>query len=200
MTSRRMHNNNKNKNKPNVKIIKMASILASAFVLNFGGLLQINIAYAEKADRLKPIQVEANQAIYDDLKQVYQLKGRVILNKGSIQIKTEQADVLITPEGYQKAAATGGEGGKAFVRQKREGLNEFFEGFAQRIDYDSQSDIIVLTGQARLLRLDAKNQVLDEVNAEQMVYNGRNETYQAIAGAQTGRVTATISPKIKAGK
>ncbi len=167
-------------------------------VASFMGLFILAApSHAEKADRTQAIHVEANQASYDDLKQIYQLQGRVILSKGSILIKTEQANVSITPEGYQKATATGGEKGLAFMRQKREGLNEFFEGYAEQIDYDSQTDIIHLKGQARLLRLEGSKMV-DEVKAPQMIYNGRNETYQAVQGSNgSGRVQAIIAPKIK---
>lgn len=176
--------------------IHLARVVLS--VASFMGLSMLAVpSHAEKADRTQPIHVEANQASYDDLKQIYQLQGRVILSKGSILIKTEQANVSITPEGYQKATATGGEKGLAFMRQKREGLNEFFEGYAEQIDYDSQTDIIQLKGQARLLRLEGSKMV-DEVKAPQMIYNGRNETYQAVQGSNGGgRVQAIIAPKIK---
>lgn len=170
-------------------------VLISLLGLGLGS----TIAKAEKADATKPLEVEANQASYNDIKQSYQLKGQVFLKKGSILIRTEDAQIQVTPEGYQTAKAVGGPKGLAFLKQKREGLNEFFEGYAQTIEYNSQNDLIVLTGQAKLQRLDDKQRVLDEITSHQMTYNGRDETYQAIGknGQNSGRIKAIIMPKIK---
>ena len=158
-----------------------------------------SLVHAELSDKDKPLNFESNNANYDDIKQIYQLNGNVIITKGTIIIKTNTATVKVNPEGYQQATATGGTSstnGLAYIRQKREGLNEFFEGYADKLEYNSQLDNIKLIGNAKILRLDASNKIIDQIKAPQMIYNGRNETYQAIGDSSAGgRVRATIAPK-----
>jgi len=153
-------------------------------------------AQAELADKDKPLQLEANQGSYDDINQVYKLNGRVVLTKGSMIIKTETAFIKNTPSGYQHATATNGPNGLAYVRQKREGIDEFFEGYGDKIEYNSQTNVITLIGRAKILRLDKQNKVIDEIQAPKMIYNGNNETYNAIGSdSSSSRVRAVISPK-----
>ncbi|MFM2344265.1 MAG: lipopolysaccharide export system protein LptA [Pseudomonadota bacterium] len=165
------------------------------------GLITIiyNPAHAELADKDKPLNFESNNASYDDTKQIYNLNGNVIITKGTIVLKTNSAVIKVNPDGYQQATAAGGgssSGGLAYIRQKREGLNEFFEGYGEKLEYNSQLDNIKLIGNAKILRLDANNKIIDQIKAPQMLYNGRNETYQAIGDSSTGgRVRATIAPK-----
>ncbi len=174
------------------KVIKLISLI----IFLFSACLNINLAYAELADKDKPLNFESNNASYDDIKQTYQLTGNVLITKGTIIIKTNSATVKVNPDGYQNAVAVGGPNGLAYIRQKREGLNEFVEGYGDRLEYDSQSDVIKLIGNAKVLRLDASNKIIDQIKAPHMIYNGRNETYQAIGnGSSGGRVRATIAPK-----
>jgi lipopolysaccharide export system protein LptA len=174
----------------------MKKLLNLLTIFTLTQIFSINLAQAELADKDKPVQFESNTASYDDIKQVYQLNGKVIITKGTIIIKTENANIKNTPEGYQYAVATGGEKGLAYVRQKREGLNEFFEGYGNKLEYNSQLDTIKFTGNARIIRLDDKNHIIDEIKAPKMLYNGRNETYHAIGDASSnGRVKAIITPK-----
>src|SRR5450830_486614 len=86
------------------------------------------VACAEKADRSKPMNVEADALRYDDLKQTSVFTGRVVLTKGSILIRGARIDVRQDPEGSQYGLVTAEPGKLAFFRQKREGLDEFIEG------------------------------------------------------------------------
>ena len=62
-------------------------------------------AAAEKADRDKPMNVEADALRYDDLKQSSIFTGNVVITKGSTIIRGQQVDVSQDPEGYQQAVA-----------------------------------------------------------------------------------------------
>ena len=172
-----------------LRIISVIAILLNTF-------LCVSKVQAEMADKDKPLNFESNNASYDDIKQIYHLTGNVIITKGSIIMKTNSATVKVNPDGYQTATAVGGSNGLAYIRQKREGLNEFFEGYGERLEYDSQIDVIKLIGNAKILRLDGSNKIIDQIKAPQMTYNGRNETYQATGNSSSGgRVRATIAPK-----
>ena len=65
------------------------------------------LAWAEKADRGKPMNIEADALRYDDVKQVSIFTGRVVLTKGSIQIRGDRLEVRQDPDGFQFGVATG---------------------------------------------------------------------------------------------
>ena len=79
------------------------------------------LAHAEKADREKPINLEADSISMDDINKVQVLEGNVILTQGTMQILTSKLVVTQDIDGFQKGVATGGPGGLARFRQKRDG-------------------------------------------------------------------------------
>ena len=98
-------------------------------------------AYAERADNDKPLNIEADNMTYDDLKQVNIFTGHVVATKGTIIIKADRVDVTQDPQGYQYATGTSTGGNLSYFRQKRDGLDEYIEGNAVRIDYDGKQDL-----------------------------------------------------------
>jgi lipopolysaccharide export system protein LptA len=85
-------------------------------------------AAAEKADRDKPMNIEADALRYDDAKKISVFTGRVVLTKGSIQIRGERVEVRQDAQGFQYGVVTAEPGKRAFFRQKREGLDQYIEG------------------------------------------------------------------------
>ena len=61
----------------------------------------INNVRAEKADQDKPIILEADKVSVNDVLQVYELNGEVLLTKGSILITGEKGNIKVDPEGYE---------------------------------------------------------------------------------------------------
>jgi lipopolysaccharide export system protein LptA len=177
--------------------------LAAAFVaLALPGA--VSLAHAEKADQNKPINVEADNLTYDDLKQVTVATGNVVITKGTILIKGDRVEVRQDPQGYQYATATMAPGSKkhASFRQKREGLDEYIDGDAERIDYDGKQDLTTLTRNATVRRLQGLTTVSDTVHGSVITYDGRRDFYTAKGGNDvaapgnpTGRVRAMLSPK-----
>ena len=55
------------------------------------------IANAEKADQDKPIILEAEKVSVNDVQQVYDLKGQVLLIKGSIIVTGEDGHIQVDP-------------------------------------------------------------------------------------------------------
>ena len=115
-------------------------LLVAALALG-GGL-----AHAEKADRNKPMNVEADSLRYDDIKQINIFSGRVVLTKGSITIRGARIEVRQDASGHQYGFVTAEPGSLAFFRQKREGLDEYIEGEGEVIEYDGQADTGVAGG------------------------------------------------------
>jgi len=95
-------------------------------------------AHAERADNDKPLNIEADNMTYDDLKQVNIFTGHVVATKGTIIIKADRVDVTQDPQGYQYATGTSTGNNLSYFRQKRDGLDEYIEGNAVRIDYDGK--------------------------------------------------------------
>ncbi|HET6829397.1 MAG TPA: lipopolysaccharide transport periplasmic protein LptA, partial [Ramlibacter sp.] len=96
-------------------------------------------AGAEKADRNKPMNVEADALRYDDLRQISVFAGRVVVTKGTIIIRGAKVEVRQDPEGYQYGVVTAPPGKLAYYKQKRDaGTDEWIEGESEVIEYDSR--------------------------------------------------------------
>jgi lipopolysaccharide export system protein LptA len=158
-------------------------------------------ALAERADKDKPLVLEANNASYDDVKQIYTLTGNVVLTKGTMVLKSDAAQIRTDPEGYQYAVATANPGRQAYIRQKRDGVDEYIDGWGDRIEYDGKQEMSKLIGHARAARI-AGAKTLDEIRGAVITYDSRNEYYTAAggdnntsAGNPSGRVRAVLSPR-----
>ena len=157
-------------------------------------------AQAERADRDKPIQLEAQRVTVDDAKKIQILEGDVVLIKGTLIIQSDKVVVTEDQYGFQRGTAFGGKGGLARFRQKREGKEEYIEGEAERIEYDGRADKVELFNRAYV------KSGLDEVRGQYIAYDGKTENYVATSGTPDGdkagrneRVRAVIQPKNKDG-
>lgn len=151
-------------------------------------------ALAEKADRNKPIQLEADRITVDDANKVHVLEGRVILTKGTMQLRTAKLVVTQNADGFQKGVATGGANGLAYFRQRRDGSDEYVEGEAERIEYDERNERTDLYNRAWM------KSGKDEVRGQFIRYDARLENYTVTnSGGPTkgsdGRVRAVIQPR-----
>ncbi len=157
-------------------------------------------AWAEKADRNKPMNVEADALRYDDLQQTSVFTGKVVLTKGTIIIRGAQLTVRQDPDGNQFGLVKAEPGKLAYFRQKREGLDEFIEGEGETIDYNGKADTVKFMGRAQLRRY--KGAVLnDEMTGGLIVYDNSTEVFTIDKGAASGsptgpggRVRAMLTP------
>lgn len=159
-------------------------------------------AQAKRTDKDQPLNVEADNLSYDDLKQVNIFTGHVILTKGTIIIKADRVEVHQDPEGYQYATATSNGSSLAYFRQQRDTPDEYIQGNALRIDYDGKNDITTLTGRALVQKLQGLATVLDEVHGTVIRYDSDSDFYTATSGPDsvgpgnpTGRVHAVLIPQ-----
>ena len=147
-------------------------------------------AHAEKADRDKPVNLEADTVTLDDIKKISVYQGNVILSQGTLMLRADRVQVTQNAGGLDKVSATGR---PAAFRQKLDGRDEQIEGFADRIEFDSGNSQLELIGQARLRRNG------DELRGAQISYNPNTEFYkvtgQPDAQTPSGRVRAVIRPK-----
>ncbi|MEO6016198.1 MAG: lipopolysaccharide transport periplasmic protein LptA [Polaromonas sp.] len=158
-------------------------------------------AAAENADRDKPMNAEADALRYDDLKQTSVFTGNVVITKGTTIIRGDRVDVQQDAEGYQKATVIVAPGKLAFYRKKRDLLDEFIEGEAERIEYDSRADVVKFIRQAVLRRYKGAT-LADESTGAQINYDNTTDVFTVDGGTQnqsagnpTGRVRALLSPR-----
>ncbi len=157
-------------------------------------------AWAERADRFAPLQAEADALRYDDARQTSVFSGRVLISKGSIRIRADQVEVRQDEQGHQFGVASGSASQRAFYRQKREGVDEYIEGEAERIEYDGRADRVTFRGQAELRRYRGTT-LSDQTSGAVIVYDNRNDTFR-VDGAATAaadptgaRVRAILTPR-----
>ncbi|PSJ17386.1 lipopolysaccharide transport periplasmic protein LptA [Nitrosomonas supralitoralis] len=169
-------------------------------IISFVGLFFISNAEAERADREKPIHLEADRATVEDVNRkegsrISIFTGNVIFTQGTLRIKADKVIMKEDSLGFRHATATGN---LVSFRQKRDRMDEYVEGWSQRAEYDSKTEKIELFRQARLIRGE------DEVLGDYISYDMNSEFFEVISskerGVETGpdkRVRITIQPKNK---
>ncbi len=150
-------------------------------------------AHAEKADSRLPMEIQADRSGSADLQQqVSRFEGHVVLTQGTLLIKADRVEVRQTPEGYYQASAWGSPTAPVSYRQKREGVDEYVEGHAQRAEYDGKSEVLRLIGNA-LVRRTEGSRVLDEITGAQITWNHALEQFSAQGGSGNASVGATAA-------
>jgi lipopolysaccharide export system protein LptA len=176
-------------------------LLTSLLVL--AAVLAAPAVQAEKADRNKPMNVEADALRHDDLSQTSVFTGQVVATKGTILIRGARLQVRQDPEGYQYGVVTAEPGKRAFWRQKREGVDEYIEGEGTTIEYDGKADRVKFIGRAEMRRY--RGAVLaDETQGSVITYENTTDVFTvdgATLGSRQpsasagGRVRAVLSPR-----
>lgn len=189
---------------PSMKHRITSLLVLAALTCAFGA------ARAEKADRSKPMNIEADALRHDEVKQTSVFSGRVVMTKGSIVLRGARLDVRQDADGYQSGIVTAEAGKRAFFRQKRDTLpgapEEFIEGEGEVIEYDGRTDNVRFITRAEMRRY-RESVVTDELSGAVIVYNNLTDVFTvdgqkkaAASGAGDapaagGRVRAVLSPK-----
>jgi lipopolysaccharide export system protein LptA len=179
--------------------IVAAQLLAFAF---FSGAV-----HAEKADRTKPIKIEASSNVVDQATNVLTLEGDVVLEQGTMRINAARMVVKRDAQEHIFAELFAKPGGQISFREKREGVNDYMEGVADRAEFDDKANTLKLFNRAKL-----KNGT-DELSGEYIYYNSLTEVIQALgqipnakadpkAGVPSSdnRVRIVIQPRTEAKK
>lgn len=176
----------------------------NSFRLAVGALIVCSAlaAHAEKADRSKPINIEADQASLDQQKGVTVYEGNVILTQGTSKLTAAKLTVNQDKAGNQYGTAIGN---PATFRQRldpdSDGKVEWINGKGQRIDYDNAKQLVTIYDNGRVQRGG------DVVTGNVIIYDGKTQQFQATgtrsdAHGQAmkggkGRVTVVIQPREK---
>jgi lipopolysaccharide export system protein LptA len=151
-------------------------------------------AAAERADREKEIVVVADRNLLDDRSKVITLEGNVVVTQGTMRITA--AKVTIREDG-QKNKLYVATGSPVTFRQKRDKVDEWIEGEAQRAEFDERADVLKLFTRARV------KSGANEISGDFISYDMAREVAEA-SGAAPGatvpkdsRVKVIIVPQKK---
>jgi len=173
------------------------------FALVLAGLAVVaaSSVQAEKADRFKPLNVEADlPGKIDLLNQYVVFNGNVVVTKGTMTIRANRIEVRESPDGYHTAVAFGSPTQHATFRQKRDAPDEYIAGDAERLEYDGKSDVIRFVNNASVRRLRG-SETSDEISGNLVTYDSGTEVFNVTGGAAStaanpgGRVRAVLTPK-----
>lgn len=174
--------------------------LARALAWAALSVLAVAPAAAEKADRGKQMVVEADKPGTVDLqRQVVVFNGNVVITQGTMVIRAERVELREMADGYRAATAIGGGGKPASYRQKRDNVDEYVEGVADRIEFDGRADTLRFVGNGVVRRLRGGT-VADEITGSLITWDNTAELFSVQGGAPTaanpgGRVRAVLSPR-----
>jgi lipopolysaccharide export system protein LptA len=170
-------------------------LIAWLFVATLG-LMSPWVAQAEKADKDKPMNVEADSLRYEETRQTSVFSGNVVLTKGTIVMRGSKLDVRQDPQGNQFGLLLGTPATPGFFRQKREGLEEWIEGEGDRIEYDSKAQTVLFTGRA-VLRRYRGTQLNDQSVGSEILYNSLTEVF-TVKGGDTSKTAANPTGRVRA--
>ena len=174
-----------------------------ALCLATSGLTAALPSRAEKADRSKPMVVEADRdGVLDLQRQVLVYTGNVVISQGTMILRAERLEMRTLPDGYRAASALGSAAKPATWRQRREGVDESVEGTADRIEFDGRADTLRFMGNGSVRRLRGGT-VADEITGASILWDNTSEVFKVEGGVAsatnpTGRVRAVLSPRAEA--
>lgn len=178
----------------------MMPALSAIRLLFFAALLAAALpSHAEKADRNKPVNLEADRVTVDEINKVHIFDGNVTLTQGTLVIRSDKLVVKQDAEGFQSGVATANPGNLARFRVKRDGKEEYVEGEGERIEHDAKTETTKFFNRAWVKSGE------DEVRGQYILFDGQKEQYSVTSGpagtvvpGRDNRVRAVIQPKSKA--
>ena len=185
----------------NTRLLVASQFIYKACMKLFSVILLLGSLFAgpvlaERADRDKPVHLEADRATVENATRTSVFTGNVVLTQGTLIIRAEKMVVKEDSSGFRHATAFGD---PVSFRQKRDGRDEYIEGWSERMEYDGKADKVQLFKKARLKRGP------DEVEGDYISYDAVSEFFQVTGSNEktdtqtspAGRVRIVIQPKNK---
>jgi lipopolysaccharide export system protein LptA len=162
-------------------------------------------ARAEHADRTKPIAVTATDAVADQARHTAEFNGDVVVSQGTLEIRADRVQMREGANGERLGFAFGKTGAPVRFRQRGDRPDEWNEGQADRVEYDSLANEVRLIGAATLRNLDG-TAVTQSVTSDAITYDTARDRVsssgaeQAAARSGDGRparhVTVVFAPRV----
>ncbi|MCA0243126.1 MAG: lipopolysaccharide transport periplasmic protein LptA [Proteobacteria bacterium] len=173
---------------PSLRPLRILALLAA---VTAGGP-----ALAEKADRGKPMEVLADKSSTNNLKdQISRFNGNVVVTQGTMTLKADRVEVRQATDGYYAGTAWGTPGVPVTYRQKRDNVDEWLEGAADRVEFDGRTEVLKLIGSGVVRRLRGK-EVVDEITGSLITWNQGIEEF-AVQGASAAPGGSASAPRAR---
>jgi lipopolysaccharide export system protein LptA len=160
-----------------------------AVLITLLSLLISNNACAKNGDETKPVQIDANQATLDQKAMVTVFTGNVVITRGTLVIHANQGVASQNPQGERTINLYGT---PVYFSQMMDD-NEKVEGQANQFEYNTKTNLAVLTGRARIRKVN--NMVI----GDKITYNTKTQIYSVSANnangvnrVKSGRITVIL--------
>ena len=175
--------------------------------LGVGALLAFGClaAHAEHADRTKDIQVQASDARADQRQQTAEFSGDVVVSQGTLEIRADRVLMRAGRDGERRSVALGKAGAPVRSRQRGDRPDEWNEGQADRVEYDSVANEVRLIGTASLRNLEG-TRVTQTIAGDTITYDTARDTLSSTGvdrstrphggTAPARRVTIVFAPRV----
>ncbi len=180
--------------------------------VTLAGLLTSLCAFSLPEDQYQAIDIEANQAFFDDKQGITIYSGDVIFTQGSLELRSEkitikqnaqQALESILAESNEQT----GQSNKVTMKQQilgKDGTKEWVNAEAKELVYLMKNKKLKLKGDAQIKKGQAIiNSDLIIYDANKGVFKAKNKTPKTKPGEQTqpsSRVRITIPPQTQPAK
>ena len=183
------------------RIVPLMKRLLTLSLLAYLACAPLGLVYAEKADRNKPMNIEADALRHDDLQQTSVFSGNVVMTKGTIVLRGGKLEVRQDADGYQTGTVTAEAGKRAFFRQQRDtapgATPEFVEGEAEAIEYNGRADTVRLVRRAELRRYRGST-LSDNLSGATIVYYNLTDVFTVDGSKTAPNTTATPGSRVRA--
>lgn len=163
-----------------------ASSARSALALSTAALLALGIgaAAARDSDRTQNMNIGAahSEGSLEDTG-VYTFTGAVLITQGTLEIRADRADIHRTGGDIARAVLVGKQA--TLKQQMNDGT--WMNARADRIDYDTRNDVIVLIGNYTV------STPRGSTNGQRLTYDLKSSRLES--GGDSGRVSMTFVPK-----
>ena len=168
-----------------------ACMLAGACALLATGVP--SAAHAEQADRAKRIEVTATDARADQANHSAEFSGDVVVTQGTLEIHADRLQMRAGANGERLGFAFGKAGTPVRFRQRGDRTDEWNEGQADRVEYDSLANEVRLIGAASLRTLDGAA-LTQSVYSDSITYDTARDTISSTRAAQRPSANQDATP------
>jgi lipopolysaccharide export system protein LptA len=134
------------------------------------------VAAAERQDREKEIVVNADRLTADDANRTSTFEGNVVVTQGTMRMTAARVTVREDAERNKLYIANGA---PVTFRQKRDKVEEWVQGSAERAEFDDRNDVLKLYSGAKVM----SNQ--NQITGDFISYDMKREVAE-VSGAPPG--------------
>src|SRR6185295_15142700 len=132
------------------------------------------------------------KAVANDAEKTLVFDGNVVITQGTMRMTASKVTVREDKDRHKYYVANGA---PVTFRQKRDNVDEWIEGFADRAEFDDRNDVLKLFDRARVKRNN------DELTGDVITYDMKKEVAE-VSGApanarspNAGRVKVIMTPR-----